>query len=231
MSDLADKFAALAQKAALGQNARSEVKLPEGEFGRVIDAFVTGLGKLDFLDCRASQSDADPELIHVTIAPRHHLTENGVLLTLWSNKINGKDAVSVIGDKQLVFTEPAGLEAHLEQLMGEDSVADWLSELKARYEGDTDGILRLRSLYNLTTDDAAAVVPHTSFLELAKAPQGEAITLRLDGGRSQVYGPDLKYKFLTSSGHVLEIASIAPSDDQGVVLVTGKKSSAVKRAA
>ena len=33
MSGLADKYAALAKKAAPGQNARSEVKLPEGGFG------------------------------------------------------------------------------------------------------------------------------------------------------------------------------------------------------
>ena len=197
MSGLADKYAALAKKAAPGQNARSEVKLPEGGFG----------------------------------APRYHLTENGVLLILWSNKINEKPAISVPGERQVVFTDPAGLDAYLERLMAEDSVADWLSELKARYEGDADGILRCRSLHSLTTDDAAVVVPQASFLKLATAPAGATIDLLVDAGRSQVYAPDRAYKLLTSSGHVLDVASIEQKEDMGVILVTGKKSSAVKRAA
>ncbi len=232
MSNLENKFAILARKAVEEQPSKAEPNLPAAGFADVVREFVDGLGELDFLDCHLRKSDDDSRLWYVRVAPRYHLVENSILLTLCATKINGKDVVAVLGEREIVFADPAGLNSYLVSFLGRDNVRDRLSELKARYEeGDTDGILRCRSLYNLTADDAVSVVPRASFLDLAKAPPGAAIALRIDVGRSQVYAPDQTYKFLTSSGHVLEISSIAPTDDKGVVLVTGKKSSAMKRAA
>lgn len=231
MSNLENKFAILARKAVEEQPSKAEPDLPAAGFADVVREFVDGLGQLDFLDCHLRKNDADSSLWHVRVAPRYRLSENNILLSLCATKINGKDVVAVLGEREIVFADPAGLNSYLVSFLDRDNVRDWLSELKARYEGDADGILRCRSLYNLTADDAVSVVPQASFLDLAKAPPGAAITIRVDVGRSQVYAPDRTYKFLTSSGHVLEIASIAPTDDKGVVLVTGKKSSAMKRAA
>jgi hypothetical protein len=231
-NNLEDEFAAIARKAAEQiEPEENRGALEGGEFQDVIQQFVGGLRKLEYLDADARLANHNRSLIHIYVWPKLRPAERSVFLTLWEQKTKGKHVVSVLGASEVVLKNHKKLTEYLKDLLNEEVTRDSLREMRSRYEGPADGMLRCRSLGYLTSSDRAVVIPRADFERLALARGGEPLAIHVEEWKGGPYDAGTIYKYLTSSGHVLDIAAGGVAVEDHTLLVRGTKHVAERRAA
>lgn len=223
MSDLRKRFAASARKALL-DTAPAPAPLPGGAFAEVITDFVEAIKEeYPFLDAKIRDNIVDPNLFRITVWPKFRSTESVSILTLWATKVDGKDAMSVLGSREVVFSSPEALADHLERLFAQEDFREMFKDIKDRYDGDADGMLRSRYLDRMVAGDLALILPHDQFLLLAEATTDQDFTVRARLFQPERYNPNIAYQYLTSSGYVIEIIPGGITVEKDAVVVTGKK--------
>lgn len=224
MSDLRKKRFAASARQALLEPAPPPAPLPGGVFAEVITDFVETIKEeYPFLDAKIRDNIVDPNLFRITVWPKFRPTESFSLLTLWATKVDDKDAMSVVGSREVVFSSPEALADHLNKFFAQENFREMVRSIKERYEGDADGMLRSQYLERMVPGDLALILPHDEFLRLAETTTEQEITVRARLFRPERYDPSITYRYLTSSGHVIDLTPGTIRMEKGVVVVTGRK--------